>query len=368
MSSVAQVRQNPSDRRVLKLRIAQLSSNVEPVPPKGYGGTELVVSMLTDELVNRGHEVTLFATGDSQTSAKLVSVTDEALRPKGEPARRWPAYDIRLLMELQKRRSEFDIVHNHMGYQALPYLEAMDIPAVTTNHNPVKSYVAPIYLTYRHLPFVAISEAYKQLNYPNELNYVATVYNGIDISQFPSDVESTQRSYLLFIGRLCHDKGTAEAIEISRRLNLPLVIAGKVDEADRQYFEEHVRPHINDENIRFLGEVDHSRKAELYSEAIATIYPLNFDEPFGLVMVESLAAGTPLVALDRGSVNEVLSDGDTAIIGRSVDELVARFPEINQIRRPRCRERAEKLFSKEKMVDGYEDVYQRLIAHAGVRY
>lgn len=366
MSGVAQVRQNQSDNRNLKLRIALLSSNVERVPPKGYGGTELVVSMLAEELVRRGHQVTLFSSGDSETSARLVSVTPQSLREAGEPARRWQAYDIRLLMELQKRRTEFDIVHNHMGWQALPYLEAVDLPVVTTNHNPIKDYVAPIYLTYRHLPYVAISEAYRRMNFENELNYVATIYNGIDTTLF-EDAPLDSRSYLLFIGRVCEDKGTEPAIEIAKRLQLPIVVAGKVDEADRAYFDEHVRPHLESPDVRFLGEVDHDRKVQLYKEAIATVYPINFEEPFGLVMAESLAAGTPVMALDRGSVREVLSDGDTAVIAGSVDELIHRFNQIQTINRAVCKDRVRKMFSKERMVDQYEQVYRLLIA-GGSRY
>jgi glycosyltransferase involved in cell wall biosynthesis len=339
-----------------------LSSNVERVPPIGYGGTELVVSMLTEELVRRGHEVTLFGSGDSETSGKLVSVTDVALRARGEPARRWHAYDIRLLMELQKRRHEFDVVHNHMGWQALPYLEAMDCPVVTTNHNPIKDYAAPIYMVYAHLPYVAISESYREKNYPSELNYVATIYNGIDLRQFDDLADHNAREYLLFIGRLCEDKGTEPAIEVAKRLGLPIVLAGKVDEADRGYFERHVQPHLNPPTVEFIGEVDHQRKLELYSKAIATVYPINFDEPFGLVMAESLAAGTPVMALDRGSVREVLSDGDTAVIARSVDELVDRFAQVRAIKAADCKQRVHEMFSKERMVEQYEAVYRRLIA------
>jgi len=362
---IAQVRQNESNNRNVKLRIAQLSSNVERVPPDGYGGTELVVSILTEELVRRGHEVTLFSTGDAQTAARLVSVTEVPLR-QCEPARRWPAFDIRLLLELQKRRSEFDIVHNHMGWQALPYLEAMDCPVVTTNHNPIKSYAAPLYLTYRHLPYVAISEAYKRMNYPAELNYAATIYNGIDLSEFDGP-DGADRSYLLFIGRLCQDKGTEPAIRIAKELNLPIILAGKVDEADRGYFEEHVQPLLDSADVDFIGEVDRAAKISLYRKAIATVYPINFEEPFGLVMAESLAAGTPVMALDRGAVREVLSDGDTAIIADSVDELVRRFPQVQSINAQHCRDRVHRLFSKERMVDSYEQLYRQLI-NDGSRY
>lgn len=341
------------------MRIAQLGSNEECVPPPGYGGTELIVSLLTDGLVERGHDVTLFATGNSQTSARLLSVREHPLRNSGEAARRWASYDIRLLMRLREMRDQFDIVHNHMGWQALPWLPDLGLPVVTTNHNPIKKYSAPIYLEYRDLPYVAISNAYHKMNYPDQLNYVATIYNGIDTDAFHPNGDS--RSYLLFIGRLCEDKGAEPAIQIAKQLNLPIVLAGKVDAADRQYFEDHVRPHLHPPDVEFIGEVGPEQKDKLYRHAIATVYPINFEEPFGLVMAESLAAGTPVMALDRGSVREVLSDGDTAVIGQSIQELVKRFPEVQKISQSQCRARVENLFSKGRMIDAYEQLYARLI-------
>jgi glycosyltransferase involved in cell wall biosynthesis len=338
------------------MRIAQLASSVEPVPPAGYGGTELVVSNITEELVSRGHEVTLFASGDSSTAAKLVSVTTTALRPSGEPSRRWAAYDIRTLCELKRMWDQFDIVHNHMGWQALPALAELGIPTVTTNHNLIKPYCAPIYLEYRDLPFVSISDAYRRLNYPDKLNYVATVYNGIDADRF-SGTNHRKRDYLLFMGRLCADKGTEKAIEIAKQLKLPLILAGKVDPADQAYYEQHVKPHLDDSCVRYIGEVNHEQKAKLYQRAIATVYTIDFEEPFGLVMVESLASGTPVMALSRGAVSEVLSDRETAVVGQSVEELVNRFAEVKEIDSELCRHRVESLFSKQKMVDAYEKLY-----------
>lgn len=343
------------------MRIAQLASSVEPVPPQGYGGTEVVIANLTNELVARGHEVTLFASGDSKTAARLISASDAGLRISGEPARRWAAYDLVSVIKLQQMIDQFDIVHNHMGWQVLPYLAHLNKPVVTTNHNPIKDYCAPIYLHYKHLPYVAISQAYKRLNYPDELNYVATVYNGIDTERFANGNGKDKREYLLFIGRLCEDKGTEPAIQIAQRLRLPIILAGKVDSSDQEYFERKVRPHLSASAVRFVGEVNHKEKVELYHHAIATVYPVAFDEPFGLVMAESLATGTPVLALDRGSVREVLSDGDTAIIGRNVDELINRFPQIKNISPDQCKNRVRSLFSKERMVDSYEEVYRRLI-------
>jgi glycosyltransferase involved in cell wall biosynthesis len=345
------------------MRIAQLAPLVESVPPSGYGGTELVVSLLTEQFVKEGHEVTLFASGDSQTSARLVSVEDTPLR-NHFPIHRWNAYDIRLLLKLVEMQDEFDIIHNHMGYQALPTLCELRKPMVTTNHNLVKDYCRPIYFAYGKSPFVAISEAYRRLNYPEKLNYVDVVYNGIDLEPYQFNADA-KRDYLLFLGRICQDKGTAPAIEIAKKLGLPLKIAGKIDTEDGDYYEKNVKQHIGG-NIEYVGEVNMQQKIRLYSGAIAVVYPIDFEEPFGLVMAESLACGTPLMAFDRGSVREVLSDGETAVIGNTVDDLVARFPEIEKISAQTCRNRVENLFSKEVMARNYLNVYSTLVAREPV--
>jgi glycosyltransferase involved in cell wall biosynthesis len=345
------------------MRIAQLAPLVESVPPKGYGGTELVVSLLTEELVKQGHEVTLFASGDSETSARLISIEDQPLR-NNFPIHRWNAYDIRLLLKLVEMQGEFDVIHNHMGYQALPTLCELRKPMVTTNHNLIKDYCRPIYFAYGSSPFVAISDAYRKLNYPDKMNYVDVVYNGIDVSLYPFD-PGARRDYLLFLGRVCKDKGTAPAIEIAKALKLPLKIAGKVDVEDRKYYEEQVKPHIAG-NIEYVGEVNMQQKCDLYAHAIATVYPIDFDEPFGLVMAESLACGTPVMAFDRGSVREVLSDGETSIIGHTVEDLIKRFDEVRNISPQVCRDRVNKLFSKEVMADNYLKVYSKLVAREPV--
>jgi len=344
------------------MRIAQVAANTEPVPPQGYGGTELIVSLLTEELVRRGHEVTLFAAGTSETQAKLVTVVDEPLRAGGKyNMLQWPALDMQTLIEVENRQDQFDIVHSHMSWSALPVLDKLKCATVTTMHNQVKPYCEGIYLRYKHLPYVAISDSFRSLNKPNELNYVGTVYNGIRVQDFRSEKDTDQRAGLLFVGRLCKDKGTAEALDIAKQLNMPLTLAGKVDKNDEEYFEKEVKPRLENSDAEFVGEVDHDQKVELYGKALAVVYPINFNEPFGLVMAEALAAGTPVMAFDRGSVREVLDDPKTSIIGSSVDQLVSRFPELKSIRRTDCVERVQNLFSVEKMVDSYEAVYKRLL-------
>lgn len=338
------------------MRIGQLAPLVECVPPVGYGGTELVVSLLTEELVARGHEVTLFATGDSVTRARLVPVIEEGLRKGNVHMTRWNAYDLRSLIKIKDMQDQFDIIHNHMGFQALPFLTALNIPVVTTNHNLVSDYCKEIYLEYGHMPFVSISESYRLLNYPDKLNYVATVYNGIDIGRYKKPKEG-KRDYLLFIGRISKAKGTAEAIDIARKLKLPIKIAGKVDIADQEYYDREIARRLEPEYVDFIGEVNEEEKVALYQGAIATVYPIDFDEPFGLVMAESMAAGTPVMAFDRGSVKELIVDGQTGIIGNTVDDLVNRFGEIRKMKSETCERRAREMFGKEAMAEGYEKVY-----------
>jgi glycosyltransferase involved in cell wall biosynthesis len=346
------------------MRIAQLASNVESVPPYESGGIELVVSLLSDALVEAGHDVTLFASGDSKTKANLHSVHTYALSGDNSVNMgQWPAFEMRTLIKLQEMQDHFDVVHNHMGYQALPFLAQLKIPSVTTNHETIKQFCAPIYLKYANLPYVAISEAYKRHNYPDKLNYQAVIYNGISAAEFPEiDEENPQpRKYLLFLGRICRDKGTMEAIEIARKLSLPLLIAGSLEEADEPYFRTYVEPYLEPGKIDFLGEVDYSKKLTLFAGAIAVLYPIAFEEPFGLVMAEAMASGTPVLALDRGSVREVLVDGQTAVVGKSVGELIARFGEVAGIAPKDCQLRAMEMFKVERMTADYEKLYQALV-------
>ena len=347
------------------MRIAQLATNVESVPPHGYGGTELVVSLLTEELIRRGHEVTLFATGDSTTKARLISTVDEPLRADpNHPATHWAAFDLRTLITLEKMKGQFDIVHNHMGWQALPALNDLEnsgLSVLSTNHNQVKDYAEDIFFSYGHLPFVSISKSYARLNHPEKLNYCATIYNGIDTSIF-KHAESGKREGLLFIGRLGHDKGTAIAIDIARALDLPIILAGKVDRNDQHYFDTEVQPRLlSYDKAQFVGEVNMQQKIKLYREAIAVVYPINFEEPFGLVMAEAMASGTPVMAFDRGSVREVLEDNVTAVIGNTADDLIKRFPEILKMSAAACQKRAEDNFSVQRMVDNYEHFYMQLM-------
>jgi glycosyltransferase involved in cell wall biosynthesis len=346
------------------VKIAQLAPLSESVPPKGYGGTELVVSQLTEELIRRGHDVVLFATADSQTAAELVSVVPRGLRSDNVPSHRFAAYEMRSLLRLIERKHEFDIVHNHMGFLAFPFFSQLTCPVVSTIHNPMLDYCADIYRAYSDYPLVSISDAYKRMNLANEVNYVGRVYNAVDADGFyPGEssvdkIGDQDRKYLLFLGRVCHAKGTADAIKIARAVGLPLKIAGKVDRTDVEYFRDVIEPELHSD-VEYIGEVGFEAKRKLYQDAIAVIYPIHFEEPFGLVMVEALASGTPLVALARGSVREILTDR-TAVIGTSVEELIANFEKVKELKSSDCIKRA-KDFSVAKMASGYEEVYTQVI-------
>lgn len=351
------------------MRIAQLAPLVESVPPKGYGGTELVVDLLTEELVKEGHSVTLFAAGDSVTSAELVSVIPKSLRQSQDNFRhRWNTYDIRSILTLKKMQDQFDVIHNHMGYLALPFLCQFNTPVITTNHNNVSPYCQDIYFEYGHMSFAAISQAYKRLNYPEKINYVDVVYNGIDLDKFllPEDTKIS-RDYLLFIGRISKAKGTACAIDIAIKLGMPIKVAGKVDATDMQYYEEEVKERLKHPLVDYIGEASADQKVRLYAGAKAVVYPIDFDEPFGLVMAEALAVGTPLMAFDRGSVREIIIDGEVGIVGDTKEDLVKRFGELEKIDSEVCKNRAHANFSKERMAKHYLDVYQRLVVESGTK-
>lgn len=347
------------------MRIAQLAPLAETVPPLGYGGSELVVSLLTEELVRRGHDVTLFAPADSTTTARLVSTCKSGLRRSAEPVNRWVAYELQSILELQKCAGEFDVIHNHMGYLALPFLRKWPNAVLSTNHNPIKPYCASIYLEYNELPYVAISQAYRKLNFPGELNYASVIHNGIDLDQFHHD-PMLKRDYLLFLGRICADKGTVEAIRIATAVGMPIILAGKIDKNDQEYFDSEVRPLLAP-SVEYVGEISFIEKAALYRGALATLCPIKFEEPFGLVMAESLASGTPVLALRRGAVPELLEDGVTGLVEDSIDELIARFHELATISNATCRDNAELLFGKEQMAKRYEDLYLDLLQNGQYR-
>ena len=343
------------------MRIAQIAPLWERVPPSAYGGTELVVSLLTDELVRRGHEVTLFATGDSQTLAKLEPGCDRALRALGVKGKKAETYHTLQLNRVFERASEFDLIHSHVDLVAFAYANFVKTPTLHTVHGIIPAEVEPLWRKVRQQNFISISDSQRRNDLG--LNYVATVYNGIDTSIFPFYPQPNSSPYLAFLGRMAPEKGPHMAIEIAKKSGWHLKMAGKVDPVDREFFAEQIKPHIDGKQIEFLGEFNHQQKCELLGSAVATLFPITWSEPFGLVMAESMVVGTPVIAMAMGSTKEVIEAGKTGFLCHNVDECLAALDRLGEIDRRACRDRVVANFSVARMVDGYETVYHQLAAH-----
>jgi glycosyltransferase involved in cell wall biosynthesis len=336
------------------LRIAQVSPLYESVPPKYYGGTERIVSCLTEELARQGHEVTLFASGDSVTSANLVSACEYALRLD-------PDYDDHILYhvlqieQVAKAAGEFDIIHFHLSYLHYTLARRLMTPSFTTLHGRLDlPDLVPLYREFSEVPVVSISDSQREpLSW---LNWQGTVHHGL-----PEDLYSLRTepgSYLAFLGRLSPEKRVDRAIEISRRTGIPLKIAAKVDNADLEYYKSRVEPLLKGSLIEYVGEIGEAEKKEFLGNAYAHIFPIDWPEPFGLVMIEAMACGTPTIAFRRGSVPEVLDDGVTGFIVDTVEDAVASLELIPGLSRDECRRVFEKRFSAARMVEDYLEVYR----------
>jgi glycosyltransferase involved in cell wall biosynthesis len=341
------------------MRIAQVAPLWERVPPPAYGGIELVVGLLTDELVKRGHEVTLFASGDSISLAKLESVHPQALR-LDPTVKECGIYEMLQLSRVYEQASEFDIIHSHMGCSALPYVNLVKTPTVHTLHGIFTPDNEKMFSHARRQPYISISDAQREprLN----LNCVATVYNGIDLNSYKFCEKPQEQPYLAFLGRISPEKGTHLAIEIAKRSGWRLKMVGKVDVVDVEYFEQEIKPHIDGKQIEYLGEADHEKKNELMGGAVATLFPITWREPFGLVMIESMATGTPVIAMELGSTSEVIAHGKTGFLANSVEDCIAAIDKAGELNRYACREHVENNFSVRRMTDGYEAVYQQIVA------
>ncbi|MFN6478569.1 glycosyltransferase family 4 protein [Nostoc sp. DedQUE07] len=337
------------------MRIAQIAPLWERVPPLGYGGTELVVGLLTDELVRRGHEVTLFASGDSITLAKLQSVHPCALRLDSS-IKECNIYEMLELALVYEQAETFDIIHSHIGCSALPYANLVKTPTVTTLHGIFTPDNEKMFQYAKNQPYVSISNSQRESRLG--LNYVATVYNGIDISSHKFHPQPDEPPYLAFLGRIAAEKGTHLAIQIAKEAGWRLKMAGKVDVVDVEYFEREIQPLIDGQQIQYLGEANHVQKNALMGGAVATLFTITWREPFGLVMTESMAAGTPVIAMNLGSVPEVIVHGKTGFICNSISECVNAVNKVAELDRYACRKHVENCFSVPKMVDGYEAVYQ----------
>lgn len=341
------------------MRIAQIAPLWERVPPPAYGGTELIVSLLTDELVRRGHEVTLFASGDSKTLARLEPCCSKALRRIGVTQQEYTVYETLQLTKVFERAGEFDLIHSHVDLATLPYARLVTTPTVYTTHGIILPTTEKIWIDNRSQNFISISNSQRRNDLG--LNYVATVYNGIETNIYPFHPQPDSSPYLAFLGRISPEKGPHLAIAIAKRSGWHLKMAGKIDPVDREFFAREIEPLIDGKQIEYLGEADHVAKCELMGKAVATLFPITWQEPFGLVMAESMAVGTPVIAMAMGSTREVIEDGKTGFLCNSIEECVAVLDRIGEIDRRACRDRVVANFSVQHMVDSYEAVYQKLL-------
>ncbi|HLP89311.1 MAG TPA: glycosyltransferase family 4 protein [Nostocaceae cyanobacterium] len=341
------------------MKIAQIAPLWERVPPPAYGGIELVVGLLTDELVRRGHEVTLFATGDSLTLAKLVSVHPRALRLDPD-VKECSIYEMLQLALAYEKAADFDLIHSHVGHTSLAYTHLVKTPTVHTLHGIFTPDNEKIFKYAKTQPYISISNAQRELKLG--LNYVATVYNGIDVNNFRFYPQPDEPPYLAFVGRISPEKGTHLAIAIAKQSGWRLKMAGKVDVVDREYFEQEIKHQIDGKQIEYLGEAKHEEKNALLGGAYATLFPITWREPFGLVMIESMAAGTPVVAMRLGSTSEIIVDHKTGFLCDNIQECIQAINKIGELDRYACRQHVENRFTFQTMTDGYEAVYQQILA------
>jgi glycosyltransferase involved in cell wall biosynthesis len=335
------------------MRVAMLSPIAWRTPPRHYGPWENVVSILTEGLLVRGVDVTLFATKDSVTSGRLVAVCprgyeeDKEIDPK--------VWECLHISELFEQGDRFDLIHNHFDFLPLTYTGMTSTPVVTTIHGFSSPKILPVYKKYnRKVYYVAISNADRS----PELDYIATIHHGIDLSLFTFNPDPG--SYLLFFGRIHPDKGTREAIDIARLAGRPLIIAGIVQ--DRDYFAREVEPAVDGTQVRYVGSADPSRRNELLGRAWALLHPIRFEEPFGLSVVEAMACGTPVIAFNRGSMAEVIDSGKTGFLVSSIEEAAEKVSRVREIDRQACRRWVETRFSADRMVESYLSVYEKILA------
>jgi len=338
------------------MRIAQVAPLIESVPPHLYGGTERVVSYLTEELVRQGHEVTLFASGDSRTNARLVSVWDTALRLD---ARAPDPLSLHVLQveEAFSRSNEFDVMHFHIDALHLPLARRRTLPCVTTLHGRLDlPGLGALFANFDELPLVSISD-YQRRPLPGA-NWAATVHHGLPQRLYAPGAGA---GYLAFLGRISPEKGADRAVEIARRTGIPLRIAAKIDRLDREYFAAKIQPLMAGADVEYLGELGDADKGEFLGGARALLFPIDWPEPFGLAIIEALACGTPVIAFRRGSVPEILEDGVTGYIVESVDEAVQRVADLPRLDRSRCRAGFERRFTAQRMAQDYTALYARLL-------
>ncbi len=348
------------------MRIAMVAAYEETVPPEKYGGTELVVSNVTEELVKLGHDVTLFAAGGSKTAGHFVeNILDRPIRAIPEAQ----DLDIRnvykeivlgkILAYLQQHR--FDIVHQHLSYRFLPFAHLVPCPIISTLHSTLDvPHQQIVFNQFAQLPYVSIS--LNQRKPMPHLNYVANIYNGIEVDKFRFVAEPSD--YFAFLGRMSPEKGPVQAIQIAKHAGVKLIMAGKVDSVDKAFFDKDVAPLIDNNQVTFIGEVDHPQKVELLSHAKALIAPIQWEEPFGLFFVEAMACGTPVITMNRGSVPEIVINNKTGFICNTLEEAVAKVAQIPKLNRQDCFAQASNNFSAIVMAKAYVAAYQKVLGQS----
>jgi glycosyltransferase involved in cell wall biosynthesis len=346
------------------MKIAQIAPLIESVPPRFYGGTERVVSYLTEELVRLGHDVTLFASGDSITSAQLVSCTRTALRL--DPNVRDPIpYCMLILDRVRERADDFDILHFHIDQFHFPLFRPLASRTVTTLHGRQDlPDLRPLYFGFNEMPLVSISDGQRS-PIPNA-NFVATVYHGLPIDLHRPRL-SPRGGYLAFLGRISPEKGVDRAIKVARTLGIPLKIAAKIDRVDETYFRQQIAPLFKEPDVQFIGEINEQEKTDFLGQALALMFLIDWPEPFGLSMIEAMACGTPVLALRRGSVEEVVDDGVTGYIVDNVEDAAATLPRVMELDRRAVRRRFEERFTATRMANDYLRVYSSLLALTEVK-
>ncbi len=335
------------------MKIAMLSPIAWSTPPSHYGPWEYFVSTLTEGLIKNGIDVTLFATGNSKTGAKLHSICEKGYEEdKSIIPKVWECLHI---SEVFERAEQFDIIHNNFDYLPLTYSSLVNIPVLTTIHGFSSYKILPVYKKYNKKTFyVAISNSDRS----PELDYISTIYHGIDLSKFT--FIDNPKDYLLFFGRIHPDKGTKEAIEIAKSSKMKLIIAGIIQ--DNDYFEKEIKPLLNKKSIIYLGSADSIKRNELLGNAYVLLHPINFNEPFGLSVIESMACGTPVIAINRGSMQEIIQHGINGFLVKNINEAVNIIKkEVKHIKRKDCRKSVEEKFSSEIMVENYINVYKKII-------
>lgn len=341
------------------MRIAQVAPLYESVPPKLYGGTERVVSNITEALVAAGHDVTLFASGDSVTSARLIPCCDKALRLNHYETQDQLAHHFVMLDEVLNRAEQFDIIHFHIDYMHFPLSKLTGLTHLTTLHGRLDSPdLVPLYRRYKTMPLSSISlNQRKPLSWAN---WVGNVYHGLPVDQL--HMGDGGGKYLAFLGRISPEKRVDRAIEIADKLNMRLKIAAKVDRADQVYYEEKIKPLLSSPNVEFIGEINEEQKGEFLGNAYAYLFPIDWPEPFGLTMIESMACGTPTIAFNCGSVPEVINEGVTGFIVDSIDAAADAVRKAGKMDRAACRAEFLTRFSAPQMAQQYVKLYEARLA------